>query len=83
MDSKLLDLLKKRMMISDAIGSLKRDRNVAVFQQERWNSILEKMLSEGDHLGFTDEFIRTIYTAIHQESIYRQDQVINNKSKKE
>ncbi|WHT40208.1 chorismate mutase [Myroides odoratus] len=79
MDSKILDLLKKRMMISDAIGSLKRDRNVAVFQQERWNSIVEKMMKEGEHLGFTDEFIRTIYNAIHQESIYRQDQVINRK----
>lgn len=79
MDSKLLDLLKKRMMISDAIGSLKRDKNVAVFQQERWNTILDKMRQEGEDLGFTEEFIRTIYTAIHQESIYRQDQVINRK----
>ena len=79
MDSKLLDLLRKRMTISDEIGSLKRERNVAVFQQDRWTKILEKMQKEGSKIGFTEEFITDIYTAIHQESIYRQDKIINKK----
>ncbi|MDR2223290.1 MAG: chorismate mutase [Flavobacteriaceae bacterium] len=77
MDSKLLDLLRKRMLISDEIGKLKKEKNVAVFQQDRWTKILEKMQEEGQHIGFTEEFITEIYTAIHQESIYRQDRVIN------
>lgn len=79
MDSKLLDLMKKRATISDAIGTLKKEKNVAVFQQDRWTKILEKMQKEGAHLGFTQEFITNIYTAIHQESIHRQDQIINKK----
>ncbi len=77
MDSKLLDLLRKRMLISDAIGKLKKEKNVAVFQQDRWTKMLEKMQEEGKHVGFTEEFITAIYTAIHQESIYRQDKIIN------
>ncbi len=79
MDSKLLDFLRQRMQISDAIGELKLEKNVAVFQQDRWNMMLNKMLKEGRHLGFTEEFIRVLYTSIHQESIYRQDRIINKK----
>jgi chorismate mutase len=79
MDSKLLDLLEKRMSISDAIGNLKREKNVAVFQQERWKYILEKMRKEGTCLGLSEEFIAALYTTIHQESIYRQNKIINKK----
>ncbi|MHC5354823.1 chorismate mutase [Myroides sp. LJL115] len=79
MDSKLLDLLRKRMAISDEIGSLKRDKNVAVYQQGRWSEMLEKLQKEGQHIGFTKEFVTDIYTAIHQESIHRQDKIINKK----
>lgn len=77
MDSKVLDLLQKRMAVSDAIGVLKKEKNVAVFQQERWEHILDKMLAEGEYLGLTDKFVTAIYTAIHQESIYRQNKIIN------
>lgn len=77
MDTKLLDLLRKRMSISDEIGSLKKQKNVAVYQQERWIYILDKMQQEGQHIGFSSEFITELYTAIHQESIDRQDRIIN------
>ncbi len=79
MDSKLLDVLRQRMQISDAIGKLKLENNVIVFQQDRWNAMLNKMLEEGTHLGFTEEFIRVMYTSVHQESIYRQGKIINKK----
>lgn len=77
MDTKLLDLLRKRMSISDEIGKLKKEKNVAVYQQERWIHILDNMQKEGQHIGFTSDFITALYTAIHQESIARQDKIIN------
>ncbi len=79
MDRKLLELLSNRMRISDEIGALKKVRNVAVFQQERWVQMLEKMMQDGRDKGLTAEFVSAIYSAIHQESIHRQDQVINKK----
>ncbi|MHC5200624.1 chorismate mutase [Myroides sp. LJL119] len=79
MDGKLLDLLRNRMAISDSIGKLKREKNVAVYQQGRWSEMLEKLQHEGQQLGFTKEFITDFYTAIHQESIHRQDKIINQK----
>lgn len=76
-DSKLLELLGKRMKISDEIGTLKAAHNVAVLQNERWQTILDNMVSAGDSLGLTPEFVTTIYKAIHQESITHQNNKIN------
>lgn len=78
-DQKLLELMSKRMEIVDEIGYLKREKNVMVLQQERWKNMFDKMMVEGTFKGLTAEFIAALYTAIHQESIYRQNQIINKK----
>ena len=77
-DTKLLETLGKRMKISDQIGELKKEKNVAVLQNKRWNEILGKMILEGEQKGLSEEFILRIFKAIHQESISHQEKVINN-----
>ena len=77
-DSKLLDILGKRMKVADQIGVLKKEKNVAVLQNKRWNEILEKMILDGDEKGLSEEFILKLFKAIHQESIGHQERVINS-----
>jgi len=72
-DHKLTETLGKRMKIADKIGVLKKDNNVAILQNKRWNEILEKMILEGKENGLSKEFILKIYKAIHQESINHQN----------
>jgi chorismate mutase len=43
-DNQLIDILGKRMKTSDKIGALKKQKNVAVLQTNRWNTILGKMI---------------------------------------
>jgi chorismate mutase len=76
-DTKLLEILGKRMKIADKIGALKKEKNVAVLQNKRWNEILEKMISDGDGKGLSEEFILKIFKAIHEESITHQKKIIN------
>jgi len=76
-DHALLESLGKRMKISDNIGEIKRSNNVAVLQNKRWNEILGKMILEGEKLDLSEEFILKFFKAIHQESINRQEKVIN------
>ena len=76
-DHTLLENLGKRMKISDNIGKIKRSNNVAVLQNKRWNEILGKMILEGEKLDLSEEFILKLFKAIHQESINRQEKVIN------
>ena len=76
-DQAILDALGKRMRIAESIGLLKKDNNVAVLQNKRWNKILETMKDEGSERGLSREFITSIFKVIHQESINHQEKVIN------
>lgn len=76
-DNQLIETLGKRMKVSDRIGALKKQRNVAVLQTNRWNSILGKMILEGENHGLSEEFVLRMFKAIHQESINHQEKVIN------
>jgi chorismate mutase len=77
MDNQLIDILGKRMKTSDSIGALKKQRNVAVLQSNRWNEILGKMILEGESKGLSEEFVLKMFKAIHQESINHQEKIIN------
>ena len=77
LDSKLLDLIGSRMQIAEQIGQIKKEKNVAILQNKRWNEILTKMKSEGDAKGLTSDFIQRFFHAIHQESITHQEKIIN------
>ena len=74
-DEKILDILSNRMKITDQIGALKRENNVAILQNERWNEILHKMIDLGKNKNLSEEFIIHFFKAIHQESIAHQEQI--------
>ncbi len=76
-DNQMIDILGKRMKVSDGIGELKKQKNVAVLQTNRWNAILGKMILEGEAKGLSEEFVLKMFKAIHQESINHQEKIIN------
>ena len=76
-DGKLLEILGNRMKVADKIGLLKKEKNVAILQNQRWNEILGKMILEGEEKGLSNEFVMHLFKAIHQESIVHQEKVIN------
>lgn len=76
-DGKVLEIIGKRMKIVQQIGELKRERNVAILQNHRWQEILERMLLIGKQEELSEEFIISLFKAVHQESIHHQGKVIN------
>lgn len=74
-DEKLLETLGKRMQIADEIGILKKEKNVAILQNKRWNEILDKIVVNGNKKGLSQEFIMQLFKAIHQESINHQENI--------
>ena len=81
-DNQLIELLAKRMKISEDIGHVKKSQNVAILQTKRWNEILGKMVLEGEQHGLSEEFVLKLFKAVHQESINHQEKVINNIQKR-
>lgn len=79
-DAKILDVLGKRMLVTEKIGALKKEKNVAVLQNKRWNEILERMVAEGQLKGLSEDFITQLFKAIHQESISHQEKIFSSNS---
>ncbi len=77
-DNQLIETLGKRMKVSDGIGELKKQKNVAVLQSNRWNQILGAMILEGESKGLSEEFVLRMFKAIHQESINHQEKIVNS-----
>ncbi len=71
-DDELLNLLAKRSEISSKIGVIKKENNLTVLQQDRWNSILSKHIEKGMTLGLKEELVKEIFELIHKDSIERQ-----------
>ena len=75
-DDDLLNLLSRRMKISEQIGDYKKENNIAILQSGRWNEILEQSIEKGKVKGLNPDFIESIYRAIHQASIDIQEKVM-------
>ena len=68
-DENLLKLLRDRMDVSRSIGQYKREHNVAILQAVRWEQLMGKMLEQAAAMGLSEKTVRTIMTAIHEESV--------------
>lgn len=82
LNDELLVLLKERLHYSSLIGELKKEKNVSIFQPERWKYILEEMNSRGKELDINEGFIRNLFIQIHDESVRIQAEIINREEKK-
>ena len=80
-DENILDVFSSRMKVSREIGLYKKEHNVAILQASRWDEVLEKMKEEGRSRGLSDEFIVKVFTALHEESIRAQDEVLSDRAK--
>jgi chorismate mutase len=78
LDIRVIETLNERMEIVGTIGKLKKENNVAVFQQERFSEILEKMIMHGEISGLSHDFINGIFKEIHLESIRIQENIFNS-----
>lgn len=76
-DSEMLSVISKRMFVSEKIGSIKKENNVAILQTNRWNDVVEKIKGDSKKLELSGEFIEKLLEAIHVESINRQNGVMN------
>ncbi len=75
-DENLLKLLKDRMGVSQAIGQYKKEHNVAILQAGRWEQLLADMVARAGAMGISEQAITAIMTAIHDESVRVQNNVL-------
>jgi chorismate mutase len=58
------------------IGYVKKDKNVAIFQPERWRALAEACRIRAEKGDLSREFISLFLEAIHQEGISQQERIM-------
>jgi len=81
LDHQLIELLAKRMHLSEEIGQIKSDNNLTIMQLDRWRNLVIDRLQIGADLGLDRDFLLQILQNIHQLSIHVQMDVFDQKNK--
>ncbi len=76
-DQKICALLGDRMQLSKKIATIKSKNNMSIFQLNRWQEVLDNIIQTSKKYNLEEDFIKEIYTLIHQESIQVQTKTKN------
>lgn len=68
-DEQLLLLISQRVDIAREIGQWKREHDEPVIQAQRYQEVLNHYLELGTSKGLSEDLIRTIFEALHKESV--------------
>jgi chorismate mutase len=77
-DAEIIDLLGRRMELSEKMGLVKKLTNIAAYLPERWNEIVETRGMRAEKQDLSKEFIIALYEKIHHESIKKQLEVLSD-----
>jgi len=76
LDDSLLELFARRMRISNEIGTYKKEHNMPILQEQRYDEILQNRVSQAEKMGMDGEFMKTVLVAIHEESVRHQQEIM-------
>ncbi|MBX7050799.1 MAG: bifunctional 3-deoxy-7-phosphoheptulonate synthase/chorismate mutase type II [Flavobacteriales bacterium] len=79
-DEEIIQLIAKRMNITQELGRYKRDHNITILQVDRWKEIIDTRTMLADKLGLTREFIMHYLEQLHKESIRTQTRIMNEEN---
>ena len=77
LDEELIDILARRMNVVEEIGLHKKINKITILQLKRWNQLTRDRIETGVKLGLSREFILKLLESVHEESIQRQIDVMN------
>lgn len=73
LDTQIIELLAERFGVVEQIGEYKRERNLAVYQANRWQDVMQSRINEGMKRNMTEKFMKNLLFAIHEESVKKQE----------
>lgn len=77
LDNTIMEALTNRMKIIEEIGMYKKQNNITILQPDRWEKILTRVLEEARKNNLSEELVERVFKAIHQASIDRQTDIMN------
>ncbi len=80
LDDVIIQKVGERMKIVEKIGEFKRDNNVTILQVSRWDEIVQKRTAVANALKLDKDFSIKFLELIHNESIRKQNEIMNTNS---
>ncbi|MBE6313114.1 MAG: 3-deoxy-7-phosphoheptulonate synthase [Bacteroidales bacterium] len=77
LDNDILETLAKRMRVCEEIGVYKKEHNLSVLQTARYDELLQDRIAQSLSLGLSEDFLKTLFVAIHEESVRHQMEIMN------
>jgi chorismate mutase len=72
LDNSLLEILSQRMRLAQEIGLYKRENNISVLQENRYEEVLQSFINRAKIKNLDTDFVKKIVETIHGESIKNQ-----------
>lgn len=72
LDQELIELLEKRFELSKKIGEFKHTNKLPIIDEKRYQELLDNVTSYGKTHRIDTEFIKIIFSIIHDQSIKLQ-----------
>lgn len=80
-DAEIIDLLARRMELSERMGAVKKTGNMTAYQPDRWREMLASRSAQAGIKMLSEEFIMALYERIHEESIRKQLEILQAMNK--
>lgn len=80
-DAEIIDLLARRMELSERMGAVKKISNMTAYQPDRWREMLASRSAQAGIKMLSEEFIMALYERIHEESIRKQLEILQAMNK--
>lgn len=77
LDDHIIKILGDRMNVVSKIGEYKRDNDVTILQVSRWDEIIQKRTKLAEALKLDTDFTVKMLELIHNESIRKQNEIMN------
>jgi len=76
LDAEVIDLLARRMELTERMGIVKKDLGLTAYQPDRWRDIVTTRGGRAEALNMDKEFIVALYEKIHHHSVKRQLEIM-------
>lgn len=77
LDTNLLEILRNRFTQVEAIGQIKKQDDITVFQMKRWFELMTDRQKSGQKLHLDAAFLQELFGLIHKYSVKRQMEIIS------
>ena len=81
LDNELIHTLKLRKNVVEKIAQAKIAQNVTALQRNRFDQLMKERMESGEKLGLNQEFIKEIFSTIHDQSVEVQTDLFNKTKK--